>query len=94
MQTVLTRHDMLATRNLLRWISLGTQPSKMNAAAISELIKPLPAEALSLVRRVMDEAGRGVLASQEVCKEAQEQLQTVFAGVQDDNVERVEVERG
>lgn len=94
MQTVLSRNDMLATRNLLRWISLGTQPSKQNTAAVSELIKPLDPAIVPVLRRVMDEAGRGVLASQEVCKEAQEQLQSAFAGLQDDHVERGEVDRG
>lgn len=94
MQTVFTRDDMLTTRNLLRWVAVGTQPSLQSTAAVSEVIKSLNPESVSLVRRVLEEIGRGVLASQEVCKQAQQQLQSAFSRLQDDDLEKIEADRG
>lgn len=94
MQAVLTRDDMATSRNFLRWVGVGVYPSKQYTEAVSEVIKPLNPESVSLVRRVVDEINRGVLASQQVCNDAQQQLLTVFNTNQDIDVEKGEVDRG
>lgn len=94
MQALLTRDDMRTVRTFLRWVSIGAQPSAHLAASVSEVIKPLSPESMSLVQPVVDEARRGVLASQKMCGEAQKQLQTVFERFQDEETPRGEVQRG
>lgn len=94
MSAVLSREAMLTTRNLVRWIAVGTQPSQANAAAALEVIKDLDAQATTMVRRVIDEANRGILASQEACRTAEQQLQDVFVAVTNDDQERGDVDCG
>lgn len=94
MQAFITRDDMRTVRNTLRWISIGVQPSARLAASVSEVIKPLPSASVTLVQRVIDEALRGVIASQNLCGEAEKQLQVVFDNCQPTETPQVEVHRG
>ena len=78
MQALLSREDMRSARSIVRWVGIGVQPQKSHAAVLLDTIKLFDAESTSAIRRVAEEINLGSLASQEVCRTANIQLQKIY----------------
>lgn len=78
MSAVLSRADMRTVRNVVRWVNVGVQPKQSDAGVLLHLIKPFDLETTTDIRRVAEAISRGVLVTEEICQQAESQLQKIY----------------
>lgn len=97
MQAVMEKEDGQSVINVLRWSGMGVMPGSVQANYALDLVKAAKnsvqgGEILNLAEQALNEVRRGVSVSQEICKQAVDQVKQLMRG-DDDGQAHVYVER-
>lgn len=97
MQQVMEKEDGKSVINVLRWAGMGVMPGPSQAKYALDLVNTaksvVQGDSLGLAEKVLDEVRRGVIVSQDICRQAVDQVKQLMRGDANDDA-HVERQRG